>query len=78
MFINLNKMLTRSKTKSLKFEEMKTQSLKLNVENYEDMPGLICGHHRCGKMVSFGGCKNYELNIFNKNDVCMCPEIKDR
>ena len=63
--------------KQVKFDKMKTAAEALNSNSYEDMPALLCGKDHCGGMVSFGGQLNFTQNIFNKEDVCMCPDIQE-
>jgi hypothetical protein len=63
--------------KQVKFDTMKTAAEALNSKSYEDMPVLLCGNDHCGGMVSFGGSLNFRLNIFTKEDVCMCIDIQE-
>lgn len=52
-----------------KFEEMKTLSMELCGE-YSSLQQLVCVD--CDGLVSFGGCKTFEINIFTYHDICQC------
>lgn len=58
----------------IKYDQMKAVSLMLTCDSLHDLPWLKC--MTCDQLSSFGGNTTFNLNIFTKFDVCICPVLQ--